>query len=64
MCLSTFEDFPGVLQETRVQSLAQEDLLEEEIVHSSTFAWEARGQRSLAGCGLQSMRIAGELDTI
>ena len=29
------------MQETRVQSLAQEDLLEEEMeIHSSIFAWE------------------------
>ena len=37
-------------QEMRVQSLGQEDPLEEEIeTHSSILSWEIYGQRSLAG---------------
>ena len=36
-------------QETRVQSLGQEDPLEEEMaIHSSILAWKTSGQRSLA----------------
>ena len=35
---------------TQVQSLVQEDLLEEEIAtYSSILAWKSHGQRSLAG---------------
>ena len=38
------------MQETRVQSLGQEDPLEEEMVtHSSILAWEMHGQKSLVG---------------
>ena len=37
-------------QETRIQSLGQEDPLEEEMAtHSSILAWKIHGQRSLAG---------------
>ena len=50
------------MQETRVQSLGQEDLLEKEMAtHSSILAWEIP-QRSLAG-GLQFMRSQKESDT-
>ena len=38
------------MQETQVQSLGQEDLLEKEMAtHSSTLAWKIHGWRSLAG---------------
>ena len=38
-----------VIQETRVQSLGQEDPLEEGMaIHSSILAWKFHGQRSLA----------------
>ena len=38
------------MQETQVQSLGQEDPLEEEMAtHSSIFPWKFYGQRSLAG---------------
>ena len=38
------------MQETWVQSLCQEDLLEKETAtHSSTLAWKTHGQRSLVG---------------
>ena len=38
------------MQETQVQSLGQEDLLEKAMAtHSSTFAWKIHGQRSLVG---------------
>ena len=37
------------MQEMQVQSLAQEDLLEEGMTtHSSILAWKSHGQRSLA----------------
>ena len=37
------------MQETWVQSLGQEDALEEEMAtHSSILAWKSHGQRSLA----------------
>ena len=52
-------------QETWVQSLAQEDLLEEEIeVHSSTFAWEVPWTEEPGGLWATVHEIAGELDTI
>ena len=36
---------------TRFQSLGQEDPQKKEIaIHSSRFAWESHGQRSLLGC--------------
>ena len=39
------------MQEIQVQSLGQEDPLEEEIAtHSSILAWESHGQRNLVGC--------------
>ena len=39
-----------VMQETQVQSLDQEDPLEEEMAtHSSVLAWRIHGQRSLMG---------------
>ena len=38
------------MQETKVQSLGQEDPLEKGIAtHSSILAWRIRGQRSLVG---------------
>ena len=38
------------MQETRAQSLGQEDPLEKEMAtHSSILAWESHGQRSLVG---------------
>ena len=38
------------MQETRVQSLGQEDLLEKEMAtHSDILAWEICEQRSLVG---------------
>ena len=38
------------MQEMQIQSLGQEDPLEEEVAtHSSVLAWEIHGQRSLAG---------------
>ena len=38
------------MQETRVQSLGQEDPLEEGMAtHSSILAWKSHGQRSLLG---------------
>ena len=38
------------MQETRVQSLDQEDLLKKETAtHSSTLAWKTHGRRSLVG---------------
>ena len=49
------EHLPAV-QETQVQSLGQEDLLEKEMAtHSTIFAWEippgkSHGGRSLGGC--------------
>ena len=49
------------MQETWVQSLAQEDPLEKEMAtHCSILAWEIQGQRSLAGCSLWCCK---ELDT-
>ena len=44
------------MQETRVQSLGREDLLEEGMAtHSSVLAWRTPWTRSLAGC---SPRVA------
>ena len=38
------------MQETRVQSLGQDNTLEKEMAtHSSILAWKIHGQRSLAG---------------
>ena len=38
------------MQETQIQSLGWEDLLEKEMAtHSSTLTWETHGERSLAG---------------
>ena len=38
------------MQETRIQSLGQEDPLEKEMAtHSSILAWRIHGQRSLVG---------------
>ena len=62
--MSLLWDFPVVqmvknlpaMQETQVQSLGQEDLLEKEMAtHSTIFAWEippgkSHGWRSLVGC--------------
>ena len=45
----TVKNLP-VMQETQVQSLDQEDPLEEEMAtHSSVLAWRIHGQRSLMG---------------
>ena len=45
----TVKNLP-VMQETQVQSLDQEDPLEEEMAtHSSVLAWRIHGQRSLVG---------------
>ena len=42
-------------KETRVQSLGQEDLVEEGMAaHFSSLAGESHGQRSLGGCSLRS----------
>ena len=47
-------------REMRVQSLGQEDSLEEEMAtHSSILAWKIPWQRHLAGCSLWGRR---ELD--
>ena len=44
---------PPAMQETQVQSLHQEDLLQEEVAtHSSILAWKFHGQRSLVGHSL------------
>ena len=41
------------MQETWVQSLGQEDLLEKEMAtHSSMLAWKSHGQRSLVAYSL------------
>ena len=41
----------SAMQETRVQSLGQEDPLEKGMAtHSSILAWRSHGQRSLVGC--------------
>ena len=46
---SALKSLPA-MQETWIQSLGQEDPLEKEMaIHSSIFAWESQGQRSLAG---------------
>ena len=45
------------MQETQVQSLGWEDLLEKEMAtHSSILAWRIHGQRSLVGYSLQRVR--------
>ena len=45
---------PPAMQETQVRSLGWEDPLEEEMAtHSSIFAWEIHGQRSLQSMGSQ-----------
>ena len=42
---------PPAKQETRFDSLSQEDPLEKEMAtHSSILGWKSHGQRSLAGC--------------
>ena len=52
---------PPVIQETRVQSLDQEDLLEKgKATHSSVLAWKFPWQRSLEGYRLWGHK---ELDT-
>ena len=41
---------PPAMQETWVQSLGQEDILEKEMTtHSSILSWRIHGQRSLEG---------------
>ena len=56
------------MQETRVQSLGQEDPLEEEMVtHSSILAWEMHGQKSLVGYspwGRKESNTSERLNTI
>ena len=48
---SAVKNLPAV-QETWVQSLGQEDLLEKELAtYSSIFAWKFHRKRSLAGYG-------------
>ena len=48
---------PPALQETRVQSLGQEDPLEKEMATcSSILAWRLQGQRSLEGYSLWSLK--------
>ena len=48
------------MREMGVQSLGQEDLLEEEMAtHSSILAWRSPWTRSLVGCSLQGFK---ELD--
>ena len=45
------------MQETGVQSLGQEDLLEQEMAtRSSILAWEIQGQRSLVGYSPQGCK--------
>ena len=53
------------MQETRVQSLGQEDPLEKEMAtHSSILAWELHGQRSLEGYSPQGhKRVRHDLVT-
>ena len=49
MARKTVKNLP-TMQETRVQSMGQEDPLEKGMAtHSSIFAWRIPGQRSLAG---------------
>ena len=49
MEMGSVESLPA-MQETRVQSLGQEDLLEKEMAtHSSSLAWKTHGWRSLVG---------------
>ena len=48
---SVVKNLPA-MQETQVQSLCREDLLEKEMAtHFRILAWKSPGQRSLAGCG-------------
>ena len=52
------------MQETQVQSLGQEDPLEKEMaMHSSIFAWESHGQRSLAGYSPWGHRVGHDWAT-
>ena len=50
LCFQSVKNLPA-MQETWVQSLGQEDLLEKEMAtHSSILAWKkSHGQRSLVG---------------
>ena len=46
------------MQEPRVQSLGQEDPLEEGMAtHSSILAWKSHGQRSLVGYSLELQKV-------
>ena len=49
---------PSAMRETWVQSLGQEDPLEEEMAtHSSILAWKILGQKSLVSCSPQGHRV-------
>ena len=51
------------MQEAWVQSLGQEDSLEEgTATHSSILAWESHGQRSLVGYSSQGRRESDTTD--
>ena len=55
---------PSAIQETRFQSLGQEDPGEEEMATLSRILdWEAHRQRSLAGCSLGSQGVQRDLPT-
>ena len=47
------------MQETRVQSLGQEDPLEEEMAALRYLAWKSHRQRSLVGCSPWAHRESG-----
>ena len=48
--------------ETRVQSLGQEDLLEEITIHSGILAWKSHGWRSLVGYSPLGHKELGMID--
>ena len=51
---------PPAKQETQIQSLGWEDLLEKEMAtHFSILAWKPHGQRSLAGYSSWDCNIVG-----
>ena len=53
------------MQEPRVQSLGQEDPLEEGMAtHSSILAWKSHGQRSLVGYSLELQKVRHDWVTI
>ena len=52
------------MQEMQVQSLGQEDPLEQEMAtHSSILAWEIQGQRSLVGYSPPDGRVGHDWPT-